>query len=453
MTLIINSKEDDQRQMLVTVEVAEERVQAAMHRQAQKLAKDMRFPGFRPGKMPYQMIVKRLGEDYIRVQTAEAMGQDIFKEMMEQVDFEPYDQTSLTDITIQPMTYHFLVPLTPTAVLGEYRDFRHEIKPVEVTEEAVTHALEHLQEERKTVEPVDRPVQTGDLVVFTEVVSAPNEFGQEELLFNTERGELILDPAAIERGPLFVDNLVGLATGDSKKFTITYPEDHPDAIMAGKAVTFDLTILDVKSHVLPPLDDDFAKAEGDYETLEDLRAEIRHDLEKEAAKQAIFDLFEVMLAHLKADAQIAYPPIALSRVLDSRMEKYKQSVSQNGWKWEDFLRLQGETEENLREKWLPNVVESFENSILVAQFIAVEKLTVSTEEVMAAAQKQITSYSDNEEVQKAMAGYLLMGSGREQLFSEVMIAKVHERMAAIASGLAPDLDSLADEQQTDDEEE
>lgn len=439
--------------MLVTVEVAEERVQAAMRRQAQKLAKDMRFPGFRPGKMPYQLIAKRLGEDYIRAQTAEALGQDIFQEMLEQVDFKPYEQSALTDITLQPMTYHFLVPLTPVAVLGEYRDFRYGIKTAEVTEEMVSVALEQLREERKTMEPVDRPVQAGDLIVFTEVVTITNESGGEELLFDTERGELTLDPATIERGPLFVDNLVGLWASESKKFTIVYPEEHADSIMAGKAVTFDLTILDVKSQVMPQLDDDFAKAEGDYETLEELRADIHHKLEREAKRQAIFDLFDVMLTHLRADAQITYPPIAITRAVDDRVETYKQNVSENGWKWEDFLQLQGETEDSLREKLFPAAVEGLENSAIIAQFVVLEKLTVSSEDVIEEAEKRITTYTEDEETRKLMAHYLLMGSGREQLLTEVMIAKVHERMAAILSGQAPDLDSLADEQTTDDEEE
>ena len=453
MTLTINLKEDEQRQMLVTVEVAEERVQAAMRRQAQKLAREFRFPGFRPGKAPYQMLVNRLGEDYIRSQTAEEMGQDVFKEMLEQVDFEPYEQASLTDIILHPLTFHFTVPLVPTVTLGEYRDFRYEVKAVEVTEEAVTHTLEHLQEERKEVKPVDRPVQTGDIVAFTEVVTATNEAGEEEKLFETERAELILDPTTIERGPLFVNNLIGLSAGDNKKFTISYPEDHSNSDMANKAVTFDVTILDVKSQLIPELNDEFAKAEGDYETLEDLRHEIRHNLEKEAERQAIFDLLEVMLAHLKANAQIVYPPIAITKELDDRMERHKKGVSQSGWKWEDFLRLQNETEESLREKWLPAVTESLKNSIVVGKFISLEKLTVSIDDIKAEIQRQIVAYSDDEENQEMMANYLLEGAGREQLLNEVMMMKVHERMTAIASGKAPDLDALVEDEQTIDDEE
>lgn len=454
MTLTINSKEDEQRQMLVTVEVAEERVQAAMRRQAQKLTKELRFPGFRPGKVPYQMVINRLGEDYIRSQAAEEMGQDIFKEMLGQVEFEPYEQTSLTDIALHPLTFQFTVPLSPIITFGEYRDFRHEMKVVEVTEEAVSHALEHLQQERKEVEPVDRPVQAGDLVTFTEVVTTTNAAGEEEKLFETEREELTLDPATIERGPLFVDQLVGLSAGDSKEFTITYPEDHNDTRMADKTVTFNVTILDVKSQRIPELNDDFAKAEGDYETIEDLRNGIRRNLEKEAEQQAISDLFEVMLDYLKANAQIAYPPIAITRELDERMERYKKGVSQNGWKWEDFLRLQSETEEGLREKWLPGVTNLFENSIVIGKFIALERLTVLAEDVTAEVQKQITAYSDNEEIQGMMAKYLSEGSGREQLLNQLIMTKVHDRIAAIASGNAPDLDALvADEQTIDDEEE
>ena len=137
MTLTIQTNEDEQRQLMISVEVAENRVQSEMKKVAKKLGRDLRIPGFRRGKVPYSVVVGRFGEDAIRAEAADDMVQSIFTEMMEQVEEEPYAQVRLDDVDLTPVTYKFVMPLTPTVNLNEYREIRKEIEEVEITDEAV----------------------------------------------------------------------------------------------------------------------------------------------------------------------------------------------------------------------------------------------------------------------------------------------------------------------------
>ena len=167
MTLTIHTEEDDQRQLVVTVEVAEERVQKAMRNTARKLSKDAYIPGFRKGKAPYQVIVRRIGEETLRAETIEDMVQAVFEEMMEQNGFEPYGQPSLNEVESNPLVYKFTVPLEPAVTLGQYRELRRDVADVEVTDEAVAEALEQVRGRHQSVEVVERPVEAGDLVTLS----------------------------------------------------------------------------------------------------------------------------------------------------------------------------------------------------------------------------------------------------------------------------------------------
>ena len=473
MTLTIHTEEDDQRQLVVTVEVAEERVQKAMRNTARKLSKDAYIPGFRKGKAPYQVIVRRIGEETLRAETIEDMVQAVFEEMMEQNGFEPYGQPSLNEVESSPLVYKFTVPLEPAVTLGQYRELRRDVADVEVTDEAVAEALEQVRVRHQSVEVVERPVEAGDLVTLsglgrllpavkeeeegdeeTAVTDQPAAESDDEILFNEEQTELLMDDTMIFPGTPFVENIVGMSVGDEKSFNFTFPPDFDDVDLAGREATFTVSVLDVKKRTLPELDDELAKLEGSYESIDELKATVSENLQNQAENTAKNELIESMIDDLLQDAHIVFPPVAVEMELDSMVESLKSQIVRSGWEWNDYLQIQGQNEESMRSEFRETAVERLQRQLVLRQFIFDEKLRVTAEDIDARVDERLEGFGDNDELRNSMREYYQQGYAFEMISSEVLMDKAYDRIKAVLAGEAPDLASLEiDDAAADDEEE
>lgn len=447
MTLNIQTEENEQRQLKVTVEVPEERVQEQMRRTARKFARDVAVPGFRRGKAPYNVLVQRLGREYIRSEAVEEMLDPIFNETLTEVDVAPYGQVSLDDLQMEPLVVSFTIPMEPVVKLGDYRSIRREIEPVELDEEAVDEALEHRRSHHEVLEPVNRPVMSGDVVA----VSGTGEIIEEdatEVIMDEERIELLMDPDRTFPRTGFVDNLIGMEVGDEGEFTVTFPEDYDEEELSGREATFTITVLDVKSRYLPVLNDEFAKEEGDYETLEELRQKLRQDLQEQAEQAARDDLIDSFVEEVAESAEIVFPPSVVDQELTQMLENLKSQITQSGWQWDDYLTLQGETEESLRERWREQAEERVQRGLIVRQLIEEEKLALSEEELDAAIDERLERFDANDELREQMREFFRQPQGMEIISNDMIMEKVYERIEAIVTGNAPDLDALEEEPET-----
>lgn len=460
MTLTIQSSEDDLRQLTLTIEVDEDRVRKAMQKKARELSREVHLPGFRPGKAPYDVLVRRIGEDTLRAEAVEDLVQPVFEEALEQEGVDLYAQPSLENIELHPVTFKFIVPLSPTVVLGDYRAIRQDVEDVQVTDEALTEALEYVRMRHQVIEPVERAAEAGDVVTiggrgkFT--APKPAAEGEEaategEMLFEEESLDLLLDDKTLFPDTPFVENLIGMSVGDQKEFTFVFPDPYEqDAEYAGREATFDVTVLAVKRRELPALDDELAKLEGKYETLDELREALRDDLAKEAEAAIKEKTIDDMIHHLIEDATMVYPPAAVEAQIDDMLEDFKNRLARSGWKYEDYLNLQGMTEENLRADFNENAEDQLRHQLALRQFILDEKLRVTAADVDELIDERIARF-DNPGLRDSMRAYYRKGQGFDMISSEVLSNKAYERIRAIFSGNAPDLDAL-DEETADEEE-
>jgi trigger factor len=456
VTLTINTEEDERRQLKVTVEVPEERVEQQMKHTARQVGRNVSIPGFRPGKVPYEVLVQRVGREALRSEAVEEILNPVFEEALAEIDVTPYAQPRLDDVRMEPLVVAFTIPMEPVVELGDYRSLRRDVEPVEVTEEALQDALERVRTEHQIVEPVDRPAMSGDVVAL----SGTGEIIEEDysdVIFDEERIEMLLDPETTFAGTDFVDNLIGMEVGDEGEFTITFPEDEEDEALAGKEATFSVTVLDVKSRHLPELDDELAREEGDYDTLEELREALRDQLKEQAEQKARDDLFDSVMEEMIEQGRIIYPPILVDQELDQMLETMKNQATQSGWQWEDYLMLQGETEESLREEWQERAQDRIQRGLVLQEFIRLEKLSLDEDELETAIDERLEQFDENEELREQMRDYFHEDEGLEMLSSQLVIEKVYDRMEAIVTGNAPDLEALeaedvADEAHVDEEE-
>ena len=486
MTLTIHTEQDEQRQLKVTVEVPEERVEQQMKRTAREIARNVDIPGFRRGRVPYNVIVQRVGRDALRSEAVEEILEPVFEETLAEIDVTPYAQPQLDDLEMEPMVIKFTIPMEPTVELGDYRSIRRELPEVDVTEEAVQEALEHIRTHHEVLEPVDRPVEEGDVVTLSgtgEIV----EGDEVDVIFDEERIELLMDPEVTFTGTDFVEKLIGLEVGDRREFAITFPEDEEEAAaaaeelleevvegeedgpgvadvegediggegavgeedtagssLAGKEASFSVTILDVKSRYLPELDDDLAREEGDYETLDEMREAVREQLWEQAEADARDELFDDVVGRMIETSQIVYPPTVVDEELENMVQSLRERVTRAGWEWSDYLMLQGESEEALRESLKDDAVERVQRGLVLGEFIEEERLSLDEEEVEAAIDERLGDrFEDNEELREQMRDFFRQGQGLEMVTGELVMDKALERMEAIVTGNAPSLEELA----------
>jgi trigger factor len=254
--------------------------------------------------------------------------------------------------------------------------------------------------------------------------------------------ELLMDPESTFPGTDFVDNLIGMEVGDEGEFSVTFPEDYDEEELAGRTATFSLTVLDVKSRYLPELDDDLAKAEGDYETLEELRESLRENLQEQAEQRARDELLEGFVDDVSGQAQIVYPPAVVEEELTQMVESLKNQATRSGWQWDDYLTLQGETEESLRESWLEQAQKRVQRGLIVRELIQREKLSLGEEELDKAIDERLDRFEANEELREQMREFFRQGQGLEMVTNDLIMDRVYERIEAIVTGNAPDLEAL-----------
>jgi trigger factor len=439
------------------VEVAEQRVETAMRQKARELAREINVPGFRRGKAPYQVVLRRVGRESLRFEVIDDMVPNLFQDALAQTDLnqeELYAGPSLEDMTDEPLVLTFKLPLHPVATLGDYRALRREIEPIEVSEEAVDELLERVQARYAETEEVERPAEAGDLMTIGGIGKLsplpPDETDEadgeamadqaEEILFDQERVNVLLDSDKTFPGTPFVDNLIGLSAGEDATFIFTFSEDYDEEDLAGREANIEVSVLKVQSRQLPEIDDELAEKEG-VETVDQLREKLREELYNEAEQTAKNDLLEYMVGELRKEAVLAYPPAAVEQEVTDMVEATKQQASQSGWEWDDYLMLRGETEESLRQRFQETAVEQLENRTLFMELLKLEKIQVGPSDIDAALDEQLSKYED-ERLREGMREYFLKGEGINNLAAEILNQKLYQRVKEILTGNAPDLSEL-----------
>jgi trigger factor len=483
VTLTIRTEQDEQRQLHLTIEVPEERVEKQMRETARKLAKEVNLPGFRRGKAPYSVILNRIGRDSLRAEAVEDILQPVFEEALDEVKPEMYAQAQFDDLEMEPLVLKFTIPLTPAVTLGDYRSLRKEIEPVAVTDEAIAAALKRIRTRYQELEEVERPAAEGDMIVLSgrgelilgeegeeeeeTAAAAESDEGEDgntavdvdgddeepaddhdDVLFDSDRLEILLDDSEIFPGTPFVENLIGLAVGENKDFTFTFPEDYEEEELAGKEAMFSVQVLEVKSRHLPELDDELAQKEG-HETFAELEENTRERLQELAESEARNELVDKMVNEMLEMATLVYPPAAVEMEIDGRISSFKNQVTRSGWQWEDYLTLNTTTESSLRDDFREGAEEAVRQQLVLRQFVLDEKLKIKDADVEAKLEERIASFKDNETLAKSMRDYYLKGAGFDMLSGEILMETLAERITAIYNGTAPSLEELEAQETAD----
>ncbi len=434
MALTITSELRENRQLALTVEVPKERVDKELQKAAKKVSAKYGVPGFRKGKAPFSMVVRAFGLSNLYGEFVDDLGQEMYKAAIEQEKIEPYAMAQLEDIQMEPsLAYKLVIPLEPVIELGDYRNLRVEQDAAVVDEEQINSRLEQYREQYAAWNDVTRPAQYGDSLTVD--IKSSIADGDITVLDETD-WEVTLDEETPMEPKGLDEQLLGMATGDSKEFDITYPEDS-QSIHAGKTAHFNVTIKNVKAYEKPELNDALAQLVGpDFNTLDELKENIRTSLADAEKSRLEGEYIDKALDAVLDISTLDYPPVVVEDQIDGMMQDLEGRLRQFGIQdinW--YFQQVGQTPEQYRESIRETATKVARRNLVLSEILEKEKLVVSEDAIEERIVAMTTT--ENEEMKgqaEMMANSLRNGAARQILVSQLLREQGLARLMAIVRG-------------------
>jgi trigger factor len=409
-------------QVLLEIEVDPDQMQRSLDKAYRRLVQRIEVPGFRKGKTPRDMLERHVGRDRLVREANEILIPEVYDQAIEEQDIHAIAQPSIELVEIEPLSFKATVPVRPTVDLGDYKSIRAEKDAVEVPEEDITAALDDLRRRYAVHEPVERPVESGDIVRADVRIEID---GRE--LFKEDDAEFRLRPDSTILLPGFAEGIIGAEKGVTKEVPVTVPEGENE--LAGKTGTATITVNEVKAEVLPELNDDFAQEVGEgFTGLLALRERITNDLQERIEAQAENAFQERAVTALVENAKnIEFPHVIVHREIERLIEDQARSTGRD---ISGYMELIKKTPEQMHEDLLPAATERVRRSLALSQLAEDEKIEVTAADV-------------NEEIEKMATGSGQQGEQMRQIFSSengraviernLTTRKTLERLAEIAT--------------------
>jgi trigger factor len=437
----------------ITVEVEPEQLEKAKQRAARQLANRAKIPGFRPGKAPYHIIERTLGQDAILQQAYEILGEEIYPQALDETKLKPYAPAQFKSPSEEaPTTFEFTFPMDAVVGLGDYRSIRIPYEQPVTGEEEVEKTLTDLRQRNAVIEPVERASQVGDEI--TVKISGkrvqPAE-GEEPVLIN-ERSQTFLIKTEEDTNewpfPGFVKQLVDLSAGNEKTITYVFPEDSSYTSLRGKEIEYHVVVEQVKSRTLPELNDEFAKSIGDFETLQALQDTIREGLKSQAKQTYDTTYNEQVLEQVIAGATIQYPPEMVDDQISASIERLKNQLAEQGQEFETYLKLRNLDNTKLREQYKPQAETSITRSVVMYELAQVEAITVDRQEMESealSALNELMRYVPPDQFKRMSKDRNFIAQLSRNASVDVLSRKTFERLNTIARGEAEAIQAAASE--------
>ena len=373
----------EENKVRLDVEVAPETVRQGVEAKIKELGRQVRVPGFRPGKAPRRVIENRLGRDYIYMEALQDQLPGWYSQAVVETDVRPIDQPEISfdDPLDEEQGFKFsaTVEVRPEATLGEYKGVEVPRLEVEVSEEDVEAQLEELRSQFATLAAIeDRPAQEGDFVILDfsgeRLTGGPIEGAQaEDYMLEIGRGELLPD---------FEENIVGMEAGGRKQFGVTFPLDYNEESLRGESVLFNVHVKEIKERDLPPLDDEFVKEASEFETLEELRAAVREQLEEAVGQRVEGEFRARVLDAVTEGAEVEVPEVMLHEKAHEMVQSFERSIRAQGMEPEQYYQLAGTDHAEFEERVSPDAEDTVKKELVLDAVASAEDIVADEEEVM-----------------------------------------------------------------------
>ena len=446
----IETKPRDDHQVTLIVELEPEQMEGAKRRASRRISERKKIPGFRPGKAPYEVVVRSFGEGVIVEEAVDILLDEVYPKAIEEAKLEPGASGSLEKVEDLEKTpkFTFTVPLAPSVELGNYRSIRLPYDWKEPGEDKVIESLEELRQMYARTETVNRPIQMGDFVMIDlKGFKAKSEEGTEPLIDRAGMPVFVRAEAKPEEFPFpgFSNQLIGLNASENKSFNHKFKKDDKDEKLQGQTVEFNLAVKMVRGTTLPEMNDDFAKQVGAFENLQALREAVKANLATQSKAQYDDNYFSQVMEKIKEGAVIKYPPQAVDHEVEHVMEDLKSRLAGQNLDLAAYLKSREMDEEKfLNEEAKPIAVKRLERSLVLDAIAKAEKIEVSQDLLQSSFQQTLGEFQGDSSFQKMMRGKSqpprqLMNAVAMESANRAYVQLTLNRLKDIATGQAPDI--------------
>ena len=374
----IKSIEKNGNQATIVVEIDKEMMETGVSKAYLKARKNIAIPGFRKGKAPRKMIEAMYGAHVFYEDGLEEIFPDVYKFAVVDQDVKAVGRPNLTDMDIAEdgsVTLTLTTDVYPEVTLGDYKGIEVEKAEVTVTDEQVQAELDRMAQNVASTETVERAAEMGD------TANIDFEGFDNGVAFDGGKGEnfdLKLGSGSFVPG--FEEQVVGMSAGEEKDIDITFPEDYVENL-AGKAVVFHVKCNKITATNVPAQDDEFAKDVSEFDTLEELKADIRAKALEKAQKQADSAFENACVEKAAENTTVEMPAALVEAELDNQMERFAYQLQMSGYSVEQYAKMMGGDMATMRNAFRGTAEKQAKINVTLDKIIEVEGITVTEEEI------------------------------------------------------------------------
>ena len=414
----------EKSQVALTIEVGAAEFQAAIEKAYQKMRKKINVPGFRPGKAPRKLIEGMYGaevffEEAINIAFPDAYDAAVKEQELQVVGYPSVELVG--EATQDGFTFKAVVPVYPDVTLGEYKGLSAPKDEVKVSAADVDERIKSLLDRNTRLVSVEREAQEGDTAVidFEGFLDGVPFEGGKGTNHSLELGSHSFVPG-------FEEQVVGMKAGEEKDLDITFPEDYTPEL-AGKAVVFKVKVHEVKEKEVPALDDEFAKDVSEFDTLKELKADLKKKITEERQKEADRAFENTLMEQVAEKITADIPDAMVEAQARQFVDNFKMQIAQSGIPYDQYLKMTGMREDKLLEDAREPALRQVRVDLAVAAIIKAEDIQVTDEDVEAEYQKLAEQYGMELEMVKK---YLPADQTKDQLANQKAVAIVVESATA-----------------------
>ena len=376
----VKSIEKNGNQATIVVEIDKELMESGVQKAYMKARKSIMIPGFRKGKAPRKMIEAMYGAHVFYEDGLEEIFPEVYDFAVLKQDVKAIGRPSLTDMQISEdniVTLTLTTDIYPEVTLGEYKGLEVEKADAVVTDAQVQAELDRMAQNVASTETVERAAEMGD------TANIDFEGFDNGVPFDGGKGEnfdLKLGSGSFVPG--FEEQVVGMSAGEEKDIDITFPEDYHKEL-AGKAVVFHVKVNKVTATTVPAQDDEFAKDVSEFDSLDELKADIRAKALENAQKQTESAFEQACVEKAAENVTVDMPAALIETELDNQMDRFGYQLQMSGYSVEQYAKMMGGDLSTMRNAFRPAAEKQAKINVTLAKIAEVEQITVSDEEIAA----------------------------------------------------------------------
>lgn len=387
-----NAERIEKNTVLLEVEVDAELFSQAVNKAYRNIVKKVNVPGFRKGKTPRHILERYLGgKEALYEEAMETLVPDAYLDAVKDTGIEPVAQPELEIVQAEegkPVVFKATVIVKPEVELGQYRGLEVTKKPHEIKDEEIQQELERLQSSHAQLLTLEEgTVEDGDVAQIDFLGKIDDEpfDGGESKDYDLEIGSR----SFIEG---FESQIIGMAIDETRDIQVTFPVQYQSEELAGKDAVFTVTVKAIKRKELAPLDDEFAKDVSEFDTLQELREDVKNKLIQAAESKEKFSLRRELLDKAVANAVVEIPDSMVERQTREMFSNIGNNFAQQGLSMEDYLKYSNSSADQMKEEMRSEAEQNVKASLVVESISKAEGIAATEEEIQGEIEKIASAY-------------------------------------------------------------